>query len=149
MVRYCRSLMRNSVSAAGTINGARGLSAAVAAMITVAILVMTAASLVRGGWMRPPLVMPAAGPPWELSVGHVSVDVVTYSLWLAAIVGAAGVVSGLVAIQRGAWPSARLLLIAGMLAVTVLTVLPATGSTDALDYARTAGCSPSGTARTW
>ena len=127
--------MRNNVSLAGTINGTRGLSVAAAAMITVAILVMTAASVVRGGWMRPPLVMPAAGPPWELSVGHVSVDVVTYSLWLAAIVGAAGVVSGLVAIQRGARPSARLLLIAGLLAVSVLTVLPATGSTDALDYA--------------
>jgi len=63
----------------------RGLTVAAAAGIGVAILIMIAASLVRGAWMRPPLVMPAAGPPWEITVRHVSADLVTCGLWLAAL----------------------------------------------------------------
>jgi hypothetical protein len=103
--------------------------------IGIAILIMVAASLLRGAWMLPPVVMPAVGPPWELAVRHVSADLVTYALWLAALLGAGGVVAGLVAIHRGARISARILLIAGLIAVAMLTVLPPTGSTDALDYA--------------
>ena len=79
--------------------------------------------------------MPAAGPPWEIPVRHVSADLVTYALWLAALLGAGGVVAGLLAIHRGARLSARILLVAGLIAVAVLTVLPPAGSTDALDYA--------------
>jgi hypothetical protein len=45
------------------------------------------------------------------------------------------VAAGLLAIHRGARLSARLLLIAGLVTVAVLTVLPPAGSTDALDYA--------------
>ena len=106
-----------------------------AAGIGVASLIMVAASLVRGGWMRPPLAMPAAGPPWELPIRHVSADLVTYGLWLAALIGAGGVAAGLLAIHRGARLNARILLIAGLITVAVLTVLPPAGSTDALDYA--------------
>ena len=112
-----------------------GLTVVAAAGIGIAILIMIAASLVRSGWMRPPLVMPAAGPPWEISIRHVSADLVTYALWLAALLGAGGVVAGLLAIHRGARPSARMLLVAGLITVAVLTVLPPAGSTDALDYA--------------
>jgi hypothetical protein len=106
-----------------------------AAGIGIAILIMIGVSLVRGGWMLPPLVMPAAGPPWEIPVRHVSADLVTYALWLAALLGTGGVVAGLLAIHRGARLSARILLVAGLITVAVLTVLPPTGSTDALDYA--------------
>ena len=116
---------------------ARGtaLTAAAAAGIGVAILIMIGASLVRGGWMLPPLPMPAVGPPWEIPVRHVSADLVTYALWLAALLGTGGVLAGLLAIRRGARMSARILLGAGLIAVAVLTVLPPSGSTDALDYA--------------
>ena len=119
----------------GTAGRGRGLTVVAAAGIGIAILIMIAASLLRGAWMLPPVVMPAVGPPWELAVRHVSADLVTYALWLAALLGAGGVVAGLVAIHRGARMSARILLIAGLIAVAMLTVLPPTGSTDALDYA--------------
>jgi hypothetical protein len=113
----------------------RGLTVLAAAGIGIAILIMIAVSLVRDGWMMPPLVMPAAGPPWEIPIRHVSADVVAYGLWLAALLGAGGVAAGLLAIHRGARLSARILLVAGLIAVAVLTVLPPNGSTDALDYA--------------
>ncbi len=114
---------------------ARGLTVAAGAGIGLAILIMVAASLVRGAWMLPHMVMPAVGPPWEIPVRHVSADLVTYALWLAALLGTGGVVAGLIAIHHGARMSARILLIAGLITVAVLTVLPPTGSTDALDYA--------------
>ena len=44
----------------------RGLVLAAAAGIGTAIAIMVAASLARGAWTRPPLALPAAGPPWEL-----------------------------------------------------------------------------------
>jgi len=113
----------------------RALTVVAAAGIGIAILIMIAASLVRGGWMLPPVVMPAAGPPWEIPVQHVSADLVTYALWLAALLGTGGVVAGLLAIHHGARISARILLFAGLITVAVLAVLPPTGSTDALDYA--------------
>jgi hypothetical protein len=119
----------------GTAGRGRALTVVAAAGIGIAILIMIAASLLRGAWMLPHVVMPAVGPPWELPVRHVSADLVTYALWLAALLGAGGVVAGLAAIHRGARMSARILLIAGLIAVAVLTVLPPTGSTDALDYA--------------
>jgi hypothetical protein len=103
--------------------------------IGVAIVIMVAVSLVRGGWMRPPLVLPAGGPPWELPVRHVSADVITYLLWFAAVASAGGVVAGLLAVRRGVRLNARLLLIIGLITVAVLTVLPPAGSTDPLDYA--------------
>ena len=119
----------------GAAGRGRALTVVAAAGIGIAILIMIAASLVRGGWMLPPVVMPAAGPPWEIPVRHVSADLVTYALWLAALLGTGGVVAGLLAIRHGARISARILLFAGLITVAVLAVLPPTGSTDALDYA--------------
>ena len=49
--------------------------------------------------MRPPLVLPADGPPWELPVQHVSADVITYVLWFAAVASAGGVAAGLLAVR--------------------------------------------------
>jgi hypothetical protein len=113
----------------------RGLMWLAGAGIGAAIVIIVAVSLIRGGWMRPPLAVPASGPPWELPVRHVSADVVTYLLWFAAVSGLGGVLAGLVAVRRGARLSARLLLAAGLITVAVLTVLPPAGSTDLLDYA--------------
>ena len=119
----------------GAAGRGRALTVMAAAGIGIAVLIMIAASLVRGGWMLPPVPMPALGPPWEIPVHHVSADLVTYALWLAALLGAGGVVAGLLAIGQGARISPRILLITGLLTVAVLTVLPPAGSTDALDYA--------------
>jgi hypothetical protein len=99
------------------------------------ILIMIAASVVRDSWMYPPIVLPAGGAPWDLQSGHISAGVATVALWIALLVGLGGVVAGLVAVQRGARPSLRALLIAAAVAVIALTVLPPAGSTDAFDYA--------------
>ena len=126
---------RGAVPATPARGKARGLIWLASAGIGAGIVIMVAVSLIRGGWMRPPLVMPASGPPWELPVQHVSADVVTYVLWFAAVASAGGVAAGLLAVRRGVRLSARLLLIAGLITVAVLTVLPPAGSTDPLDYA--------------
>ena len=99
-----------------------------------AILIMIGASLVRQDWMYPPVPMPATGPPWELPV-RVPGDVVSVALWLAALLAGGGLIAGLVAARRGARGPIRLILIAAVVTVAVLTVLPPAGSTDSLDYA--------------
>lgn len=126
---------RSTALAAPAARAARRLIWLTWAGIGIAIVIMVAVSLVRGGWMRPPLVLPAGGPPWELPVRHVSADVITYLLWFAAVASAGGVVAGLLAVRRGVRLNAQLLLIIGLITVAVLTVLPPAGSTDALDYA--------------
>jgi hypothetical protein len=103
--------------------------------IGTSILIMVGTSLVRDSWMYPPIILPGAGPPWDLRSVHISADVATVALWIAIIVGFGGVVAGLAAIQRGARPSVRAVLVAAAVVVTVLTVLPPAGSTDAFDYA--------------
>ena len=98
------------------------------------ILIMIAVSLVRSGWMYPPVVMPAVGPPWTVST-QVSPGDVVASMWVATVLGATGVVAGLAAVRRGARFNVRALLIMAAIAVAVLTVLLPAGSTDAFDYA--------------
>jgi hypothetical protein len=99
------------------------------------ILIMIAASAVRDSWMYPPITLPSVGPPWDLTAVHMSVGVATAALWIALIVGALGVIAGLGAVQRGARPNVRLLLITAAVTVVLLTVFPPAGSTDAFDYA--------------
>jgi hypothetical protein len=103
--------------------------------IGASVLIMIAASVVRDSWMYPPVAGPASGPPWDLRSWHVSGGTVTVALWFATLAGTAGAAAGLAAVQRGARPSPRALLVAGALAVAALTVLPPVGSTDAFDYA--------------
>ena len=76
-----------------------------------------------GGW-----------PPWFASL-HPSDLTVTAVLWVALFLGAAGVAAGLVAVRRGWRPPARWLVAGALVAVIVLAVVPAVGSTDMLDYA--------------
>jgi hypothetical protein len=99
------------------------------------ILIMIALSLLRDGWQRPPIVLPALGPPWDLPTTHVSLGTASVALWIAVAAGTGGVIAGLAAIGHGARPSPRWLLIIAAIVVAVLTVLPPTGSTDAFDYA--------------
>jgi hypothetical protein len=103
--------------------------------VSSSILIMIATSVVRDSWMYPPIVLPAGGAPWDLQSGHISAGVATVALWIALVAGMGGVMAGLVAVQRGARPSLRALLIAAAIAVIALTVLPPAGSTDAFDYA--------------
>ncbi len=99
------------------------------------ILIMIALSVVRDSWMYPPMAGSGAAPPWDLRSVHVSAGVATIALWLAMLAGAGGVGAGLYAVQRGARPSLRAVLIAAVLAVAALTVLPPAGSSDVFDYA--------------
>jgi hypothetical protein len=113
----------------------RLLTRLAAAGITGSILIMVAASVLRNSWNVPFLFLPGSGPPWGISSPPVHVGVWTIALWIATLAGVGGVVAGLVAVQRGARPSIRVLLIAAALAVVALTLVPVAGSNDALDYA--------------
>jgi len=105
-----------------------------AAAISLATLMMIAASVGRPIRdvirVRPP----SGAPPWWLPV-RLPVPMVTPGLWAAAIIGGCGVIAGLAAVARGARPPVRPLLAAAFIAIAVFTVLPPTGSTDSLDYA--------------
>ena len=114
---------------------ARVLTWLAAVGIGSSILIMIALSLLRDGWQRPPIVLPAVGPPWDLPTTHVSLGTASVALWVAVAVGTGGVIAGLAAIGHGARPSPSWLLIIAGIVVAVLTVLPPTGSTDAFDYA--------------
>ncbi len=102
--------------------------------IAAAILIMIAASLLRSSWMTPGLPMPASGPPWQLSA-RVPAEAVVAASWLAAALGGAGVMAGLVVVRRGGWLPVRALLAVAMTGIAALVVLPPVGTTDALDYA--------------
>lgn len=105
-----------------------------AACIAASLLIMIWSGLVRRSWMVPALSLPKVGPPWELTV-HVSPNLVTALLWLAAVLATAGIVIGILAARRGYPLPLRTILVAAGIAVAALTVLPPTGSTDVLDYA--------------
>ena len=105
-----------------------------AAAITVAIAVFVFISAAGPGSAVVSTPRPPAGPPWWFS-WPLPVAAVTILLWAASVCGTAGVAAGLVAVRRGARPPIRLLLGAAFIVTAVLTVLPAAGSSDTLDYA--------------
>jgi len=108
------------------------LATAVAAIvISIAVMIVISAG---GPNLSVPAVQGAASPPWWHPL-HFTATFTVVSMWFAMIVGCAGVIAGLVAVGRGARLPVRLLLGLGLLAVAVLTVLPAAGSTDAMSYA--------------
>jgi hypothetical protein len=98
------------------------------------VLIMIAASAVRNSWEHPFIALPATGPPWALSL-HVPLPGVSAAMWGATLLAGGSVAAGLVALNRGTRLPVRLLLGVGLAAAAVFTVLPPTGSTDALDYA--------------
>jgi len=107
-------------------------TAAILIVFSVAIMITVLAAGPSMAVINVP--MPAAGPPWSFSL-HPSIPLVTFALWTAAGAGGAGVIAGLVAVVRGARPSARAMIIFSFLVVAIFTVLPAGGSTDVLSYA--------------
>ncbi len=104
------------------------------AAIVVSLLIMIVMSVNGPSVSVPKLTHPAAGPPWWHAL-HLRPSVVLLSLWAAAIIAAAGVAAGLVAISRGARPPVRPLLVGVFLVIAVFTVLPPGGSTDTVPYA--------------
>ncbi|MGD0068197.1 MAG: hypothetical protein ABSB76_32810 [Streptosporangiaceae bacterium] len=100
--------------------------------LSVAILVSVGAAGPSSATVR---VYRAGGwPPWFASV-HLSDLTVTAALWVALLLGAAGVAAGLAAVRRGWHPPVRWLVAGAVVAVIALAVVPAVGSTDMLDYA--------------
>ncbi len=102
--------------------------------IVAAAAVMVAVSVAGPSLSVIAMPRPAAGPPWWIWL-HPSPARLTFALWAAVLAGGTGVIAGLVAVARGARPPVRALLAFAALVVGVLTVLPAAGSTDILDYA--------------
>jgi hypothetical protein len=103
--------------------------AAIAAAASIMIILSAA-----GPNVTVPAIPRAGRLPWWHAL-HLTTTLVTVSLWAAMALGGAGVMAGLVAVARGARPPVRPVLAAAFLAVTVLTVLPAAGSTDSISYA--------------
>ncbi len=112
----------------------RLLAGLAAAAIVASTLVMIVFSAAGPSATVPSVVRPAGGPPWWHSL-HLTTTFVTAGLWAAMVLGGAGVIAGLVAVARGARPPARALIAFAFLAVVLLTVLPAAGSTDSISYA--------------
>ena len=73
-------------------------------------------------------------PPLSLQL-NLSEITATALIYAALVVGAAGVVGGLIAIRHGARPNVRLLAAAAVIAIIALALLPPGGSTDSLSYA--------------
>jgi hypothetical protein len=105
-----------------------------AVCIVASVAVMVAVSLAGPSLSVVNMPRPAAGPPWWISL-HPSAARLTFALWAAVAAGGIGVIAGLVAVARGARPPVPAIVAFATLIVGVLTVLPAAGSTDILDYA--------------
>ncbi len=112
----------------------RALVWAAAAAIVLSLLIMVVNSVNGPSVTVPSMTHPAGGPPWWHSL-HLRPSVVLLSLWAAAVLAAAGVAAGLVAVARGARPPVRPLLAGVFLVIAVFSVLPPGGSTDTVSYA--------------
>ena len=123
---------RTSPSGSPELTRLLGVLAAAAIAVSMLIIIVISAA---GPNVSVPL-MPRAsgGPPWWHAL-HLTATFVTGSLWAAMVLGCAGVITGLVAVARGARPPVRAVISAAFLALAVVTVLPPAGSTDAISYA--------------
>jgi hypothetical protein len=102
--------------------------------IVASVAVMVAVSLAGPSLSVVDMPRPDAGPPWWIWL-HPSAAMVTFAPWAAVAVGGIGVIAALMAVTRGARPSVRALAAFAVIVIGLLTVLPAAGSTDILDYA--------------
>jgi hypothetical protein len=102
--------------------------------IIAAVIIMIAVSMLRSSWFPPALPMPHIGPPWEIAQ-KLSPRYLVLAVWFSGALGGAGVLGALWALRRGESLPTRTLVITGLLALAILTVLPPVGSTDSLDYA--------------
>jgi alpha-1,6-mannosyltransferase len=88
-----------------------------------------------------------AWPPWFASL-HLSDLTVTAALWVALLLGAAGVAAGLVAVRRGWRPPVRWLVTGAVVAAIALAVCLRSGPRTRWTTRRTAGSRRCTTART-
>src|ERR1700749_567520 len=86
-----------------------------AACIGISLLAMIGISAARPSIVLPALAGMTAWPPWQASLGLP--DWILFVMWGVAVIAAAGVVSGLIAVGRGARPRIRPLLAASFIAV--------------------------------
>ena len=107
---------------------------AAAAAIAVSILLIAAAAAAGPSTVVWPIGRTWPMPPWWFSL-HPSDLSAVGAIYVAVILGAAGVGGGLLAVRRGARPAIRAVLAGAAIAVAVLTVLPPAGSTDSVSYA--------------
>jgi hypothetical protein len=98
------------------------------------ILIMLVASAVKYSPAIPPPPW-QSGPPLLELVGRLPVTATYTALWIAVVLGAAGVMAGLAAVARGARFPARPLITVALIVTALFAVLPPSGSTDALSYA--------------
>jgi len=106
--------------------------AAVAIIASVLIMIVVSAA---GPNVSVPHVPATSGPPWWHHSLHLTATFVTVSLWIAMVLGCAGVIAGLAAVDRGARPPVRAVVAFALLAVAVFAILPPAGSTDTISYA--------------
>ena len=104
------------------------------AAIAAATLIIVVISAAGPSVAVPSIPRPGGGPPWWHAL-HLTATFVTVSLWVAMVLGGAGVIAGLAAAARGFRLPIRPVLGLSVLAVVVLTVLPPAGSTDSISYA--------------
>ncbi len=105
-------------------------AAAIAVSVLLMIVVLGAGTsavvpVIPRTWPVPPLWL-------QLNLPEV---VVAAFIYTAIVLGAAGVVGGLLAVRGGARPNLRLLAAGALIAIVALALLPPGGSTDSLSYA--------------
>ncbi|HTX28864.1 MAG TPA: hypothetical protein VME19_17815 [Streptosporangiaceae bacterium] len=105
-----------------------------AAAIVASVLIMVVISA-AGPNVSVPAFPAGSGLPWWHHSLHLTATFVTVSLWAAMALGGAGVIAGLIAVDRGARPPVRAVVAFAFLAVAVFALLPSAGSTDSISYA--------------
>jgi hypothetical protein len=105
-----------------------------AAAIAVSVLLMI--TVLGAG---PSVVVPVIPRTWPLPPLWVHLNLpevaATALIYAAIVLGAAGVIAGLIAVRRGSRPNLRLLVTGAVIAVVALALLPPGASTDSLSYA--------------
>jgi hypothetical protein len=123
-----------SADAAGSPGLTRLAAWLAAAAVSASVLIMALLSA-AGPNVSVPTLPTSGAPPWWHHSLHLTTTFVTVSLWVAMALGCAGVIAGLVAVDRGARLPARAVMTLAFVAVAVLAVLPPAGSTDSISYA--------------
>ena len=101
--------------------------------ITASIVLMVIAGAV--GPAKPLPIFPAAppSPTWFVQI-HLAPAVAPIMPWIAVLLGATGLVAGLIAMRRGWRPSHKRLIAGSVIAVLALMVVPPVASGDPLQY---------------
>lgn len=117
-----------------TVNLTRRLAWLAAAGIVISLLIMILGSVTARSITVPPMPRPSGPLPLELQL-KVPDSVILFLTWAAAVLGGGGVITGLIAVARGARFPVGLMIVGGLMVVAIFAVLPAAGSTDTISYA--------------